>query len=72
MGRKEEVKDISKKKKRPRKKCRDEDDKLRLELRKGVSKLSLLPDDFDCMICLFLSYYFNLKPRNFLKKFGVI
>lgn len=48
MGRKEDVKDISKKKKRPKKKCRDEDDKLRLELRKGVSKLSLLSDDFDC------------------------
>lgn len=44
--------EISKGKKRPKKKKRDEEDKLRLSLRKKVSKLNLNIDDFECKISL--------------------
>ena len=44
--------EISKGKKRPKKKKRDEEDKLRLSLRKKVSKLNLNVDDFECKILL--------------------
>jgi hypothetical protein len=53
-GKREDVSEATKGKKRPKKKQRDEDDKLRLSLRKKVTKLSMTLDDFECK-----TKYFN-------------
>ena len=68
IGKREEVTQVETRKKRPKKKERDEEDKLRLKLREKVAKTSMVIDDFECNFKI----ENNPKPKNCFQKFGNI